>query len=479
MRSRTAMASALALVVGACGGGTGSSTTAASSTAATTTTTTTAETTTTMVPGFEVASEDGDLTVEVPFEAMATDPGITIRVLAPEEFPAELAGAADDPDARIYQLEPEGLVFAAPVEVTRRIDASRFEGLTADMVPLVALVTHNPDGTYEAYADQTVIRRGEDVFVSGTTTHFSPAIAINLGGYVEARLDDYHFGYATEKDTSLQIGYRFYGSDLAALSAPRGVEPVGYTRSDAVQFGVSDSMLDVRCTDIGQAMPRMGVRFTLDADAPEGTLGMGILPGLMPTLGSLDMMAKIVADLVCLDPITSLILSVAAFSFSIATDHPGGVSYIPDENFYGGLSGAKLAFPYSDRLAGAWAGLICDNDDNGAIGPNDTFYAPWNLERDGDTLGYVAPLYGYCQYFVYLIDGAQYSGKPEGQDWNVGTVVSLLRDKYTGTGRFESSIGILATSSGLFRYEVGPEETQTTGDDVEVWQMLFGTTLRF
>ena len=307
MRSRLAVVPALLLVVGACGSGTVSSTTV--TTAATTTV---VETTTTTVPGFEVTSEDGNLTVEVPFEAMAEDPGITIRLLAPDEYPPELAGAADDPEARIYNLEPEGLQFDAPVTVTRRIDASRFEGMTDTMVPLVAMITHNPDGSYEAYDDQTVIRRGDDVFVSGTTTHFSPAIAVNLGQYVDMTLDDFHLGYATEKDTSLQIGYRFYGSDLSALVAPTVVEPVGYTRSSALQFGAADSMLDVRCLDIDEIMPRLGVRLTLDAAASEGQLGLRVLPSLMPGLAQLAMMAKIVSDFHCLDPITSIIITLAA-----------------------------------------------------------------------------------------------------------------------------------------------------------------------
>jgi hypothetical protein len=466
MRSRFAVVPALLLVVGACGGGTGSSTTV--TTAATTTV---AETTTTTVPGFEVTSEDGDLTVEVPFEAMAEDPGITIRLLAPEEYPPELAAAADDPAARIYNLEPEGLQFAAPVTVTRRIDASRFEGMTDAMVPLVAMITRNPDGSYEAYADQRVVRHGDDVFASGTTTHFSPAIAVNLGGYVEGYLDDYHLGYATEKGTSLQIGYRYYGADLTVLQAPALVEPVGYSRSGVLEFGTVDSMLDLRCTDIGDAMPRLGVRLTLDASAPAGQLGLRILPSLMPALFQLEMMAKFVAEVLCFDPATSILLA-SAFRLSIQTDHPGGETYIPNEDFYGGLSGGKLSFSYSDRIARSWAGLIGDTDNNGAIGPNDTWFAPWGLERNGDSLEYVAPLYGYGNYFVYVIDAPQYSGPPQGQQWNVGEALSLLRANYTGAGRFEASIGVVGSSAGLFQYQVGPQEAETILEDATLHQFV-------
>jgi len=475
MRSRLAVLVALLLVVGACGGGSGSSTTAA--TGATTTTTVAATTTTN--PGFEVTSEDGDLIVEVPAEAMATDPGITIGVLAPEDFPPELAAAADDPNARIYDLGPEGLEFAAPVTVTRRIDAARFEGLTADMVPLVAMITHNTDGTYEAYDDLRVTRRGDDIFVSGTTTHFSPAIAVNLGQYVESYLDDPHLGYATEKGTGLQIGYRFYGSDLTALEPPAMLEPVGYTRSSDLEFGASGSMLDVRCLDIGDAMPRLGVRVTLEAGAPESQVRLRTLPTLIPALERIEIMAKNISEFYCLDPATSIILALTVFAVSIFTDHPGGDTYIPNEEFYGGFSGALLRFSYAERLEGAWAGLICDNDNDGQLDPTDTWYAPWSLERNGDALEYVAPLYGYGNYFVYVIDGMQYSAPPEGQDWSVGEAVSLFRDKYTGAGRFEASIGLVATDQGLLQYQVGPAEGETTVGDAYLEQALVRTMLQF
>jgi len=474
MRSRLAVLVALLLVVGACGGASGSSTTG--TTAATTTT---VATTTTTEPGFEVTSEDGDLTVEVPFEAMATDPGITIGVLAPEDYPPELAGAADDPDARIYDLGPEGLEFAAPVTVTRRIDAARFEGLTAEMVPLVAMVTVDADGTYQPYDDLRVTRRGDDVFVSGTTTHFSPAIAVNLGQYVESYLDDSHLGYATEKGTGLQIGYRYYASDLTALDAPAAAEPVGYTRSSALEFGASGSMLDVRCLDIGDAMPRLGVRLTLEADAPETQARLRVLPQLNPALERIEIMAKNISDFYCLDPETSIVIALTVFALSIFTDHPGGIVHIPNEEFYGGFSGAKLSFSYSDRLQGAWAGLICDNDNDGQLDPTDTWYAPWGLERNGDALEYVAPLYGYGNYFVYVIDGMQYSGMPEGREWSVGTAIPAFQDKYTGSGRFEASIGLVATDLGLFQYQVGPDEGETRVDNAYLEQAVVRTIFQF
>lgn len=476
VRVRVALAVVLTLMVGACGGGTGATTTGAPTTAATTTT---APTTTTTPPGFEVVSDDGDLTVEVPFAAMASDPGITIRLLAPEEYPPELAGVADDPEARIYNLEPEGLVFAAPVRVTRRIDAARFGEMTPTMVPIVALITRQPDGTYEAYGDQRVTRNGDDVFVSGTTTHFSPSIAVNLGQYAEMTLDDHHLGFKAEMGTSLQIGYKWYDSAFTPLEAPVTYEPVGFSRSAAFQFGTADAMLDVSCSKIGQAMPRMGVKVTLDSAAPEGQVGLRTLPAFMPSLAVFETTLKIAQEFYCLDPATSFLVALAVLSFTIATDHPGGQVYIPDEDFRGGLSGSKVAFPYLARLEGAWAGLIEDNNGNGLLDSSDSIYAPWSLERNGDFLEYVAPLYGYGSYFVYVADASQFSGPPAGQEWGLTEGMQAFLSCYTGVGRFETSIGVLGTKTGLFEYQVGPQETETTVEDGSVQQMVFRTTFQF
>lgn len=476
MRARVALVAAFLLMVGACGGGTAATTTVAPTTAATTTT---APTTTTTPPGFEVASEDGDLTVEVPFEAMAVDPGITITLLTGDQYPPELADAADDPDARIYDLGPEGTEFAAPVTVTRRIDASRFGELTPTMVPGVVLMTYDSaTGAYELYDDLRVTRDGDDIFVSGTTTHFSPVVAVNLGGFVEMRLDDYHLGYKTELGTSLQIGYKYYGSGMVPIDPPQMVEPVGYTRSAALSFGsittagsfqaAGDGLdgrgLEVMCDKTAQIRPRLGARITIDPASPETGFHSDLISTLIPTLGRFELMMKIVADFYCLDPISSFLVALAVTHVSLYTDHPGGEEYIAGGDFYGGLSGFKLRLPFIPALEGRWAGLICDNDRNGRVDPTDTFFAPWGLMRDGDDLSYVAPLYGYGDYFVYLADASQFSAAPAGEQWTVSAALSAFEGKYTGTGRFETSIGILGSGGNPFVYQVGPEETETTAD---------------
>ncbi|HEX5631239.1 MAG TPA: hypothetical protein VFY15_06245 [Acidimicrobiia bacterium] len=488
MRGRIALVLSLLLVVGACGGGG-----AATTTVAATTTTAAATTTTTEPAGFEVVSEDGDVTVEVPFDAMASDPGITITLLTGDQYPPELAAAADDPEARIYDLGPEGTEFAAPVTVTRRIDAARFGAISPTMVPAVVLMSYDAaTSTYELYDDLRVTRDGDDIFVSGTTTHFSPSVAVNLGGFVEMQLDDYHLGYKTELGTSLQIGYKYYGSGMVPIDPPLMVEPIGFSRSAAFTFGdittagsfqaAGDGVdlrgLDVMCDKIAMARPRLGAKVTIDPAAPESGFHSNLISVLIPTLAQIELTMKIVADVYCLDPVTAFMISLAVMQVSLFTDHPGGEEYIPAENYYGGLSGFKLMTPFVPGLAGAWAGLICDNDRNGRVDPTDTFFRPWELMRDGDDLTYVSPLYGYGDYFVYFADASQFSAAPEGEEWAVSAALSAFGDKYTGTGRFETSIGILGSGGNPFVYQVGPEESEATAE-VEVQPFITRLNYQF
>ena len=474
MRVRLALGVSFLLLVASCGGGTGATTTVTTAG----TTTTAAATTTTTVPGFEVVSEDGDLTVEVPFEAMASDPGITITLLTGDQYPPELAGAADDPDARIYDLGPAGLEFAAPVTVTRRIDAARFEGMGPSMAPAVVLMTYDAaTATYSLYDDLRVTRNGDDVFVSGTTTHFSPAIAVHIGGYVEANLDDYHLGYATEVGSSLTVGYRYYDSDIQPIDGPSMVTPIGFSRSVALRFGTAPTAdmfnaysppvggmgLQINCDKAGEFMPRLGVTVSLSLDEPE-ELDLDDIAELIPLQERFEIAMKVAQEVLCLDPATSFLLAFAATQFSFYTDHPGGEEFILNENYYGGASGLKVDFAYDMRLEGAWLGLICDNDADGEVDINDTFFAPWALTREGDNLSYVAPLYNYGRYFVYVADASQFSAAPEGDQWTVGAALSAFKSNYTGTGRFESSIGVLGTGDLPFAYEVGPEEGQSSAE---------------
>jgi hypothetical protein len=271
------------------------------------------------------------------------------------------------------------------------------------------------------------------------------------------------------------------------------VEPYGYTRSVALEFGMGtagdgfgfggldpeSSTLDVMCDKTGAFRPRLGVRVGIDPDGPETGFRSNLISALIPSLERLELTMKIVADFYCLDPITSFLIALAVTRASFATDHPGGEEYITGGDYYGGNSGFKLTLPYVSRLEGAWAGLIGDNDRNGRVDATDTFFAPWTMMRDGENLTYVAPLYDYGDYFVYLADATQFAEAPNGQaSWSVGAALQAFESKYTGTGRFETSIGILGVAGNPFVYQVGPQESQIE-TEVELRQVVTRVTFQF
>lgn len=472
MRSRFAACVALLLVVGACGGGNTSSTTVTAAT-----TTTVAATTTTAAPGFEVTSEDGNLSVFVPVAAAATDPGITIRQLDGAEYPPELAGAADDPNVRIYNLEPEGLVFDAPVTVTRRIDTERFEDLAPNEVPVMLLVTRDAEGRYELYSDLTVLRDGADIFVSGTTTHFSPVVAIResptatvtldreqIENVASARSLDGVLTLLTEAPGTIPVTATLRGRDGSSLTGMGSFVLVGGVPAMPTATG-----LDIECAAVEtiEVLP-ITYEAVFGSSPAAGAAGLTAVTDLITRVDPTKIRLGLAARVSCLDPATSL-LGLPVRGFKLATDHPGGMVWIPGQDFRGGASGAFIQMGDVSRLEGVWGGLICDNDRNGRVDATDTMFPPYPIDEVGEMYSYVAPLFDYGSYFVYLVDAPQYSAMPSATSWNVSAGLTEFKKTYTGMGRFEASIGYVGVGGVPSGYEVGPSEEEQNVGDVSVY----------
>jgi len=128
------------------------------------------------IEAVELFSEDGELGVG--YTSDGTD--VSIQLLESSEWPTELAGANAD-NVKIFELEPDGAVFDEPVAVTRRVEIAAFDSLDLGPfdVPLVTMLTQNDAGEYEVLDDLSIVRIGPDLYVSGTTTHFSPIILSN------------------------------------------------------------------------------------------------------------------------------------------------------------------------------------------------------------------------------------------------------------------------------------------------------------
>jgi len=426
--------------------------------------------------GFQVFSEDGDLEVRVPVTAMAEDLGISIRLLSPDEYPPELAGAAENPGTRIYNLEPEGLTFDAPVRVIRRIPAANFGDLAATEIPVVYLVTQNPAGEFELFDSLEVMRDGDDLFVGGETTHFSPVISIS--GQVNAEIvpDAEHSVFATEVGTNEFFGIEFKGSDGTLLNKPSILLPVMRVRESFMAFDSNAgrgnaSQESVQCTGIGEAKPRLGFVTTLSADPEPNQAGLVGVQSLIPGLMSAGMQLKIAQPFKCLDPKTSIIGT--SIQFTIQTDHPGGVASVPNGDFRGGLSAGWGVL--NARWADGYQGLITDSNGNGKVDIDDNMYEPQMVDSGG---GVVLPLYSFGDYFLYTVDAASYSPLPSWgpSPYSVHDGLVWLNDLYEGDGRFETSVGVLGVDGAPFQYTVDSSEQPETVDG-EV--LLFRFSFRF
>lgn len=467
MRSHRAIV-ALILVGTACGGGTAeTSTTAPGSTGVTTTL---GSTSTTGADGFMVTSEDGDVTIEVPFEAMAEDPGIVIRVLDPLEYPVELAGAAANPGAVIYSMEPDGLVFDAPVQVTRRVPVANFPDLPEGAIPIVTLVTSTADGSgFEYLGDLEVLLDGDDLFVSGETTHFSPLVSVSEATSVRVVLPDTHFGFKTELGILIRLTPEFYGANGAMVASPSQVTGAGFTRSDdALSFVEADHAIDIDCSALGEFGARFGFDLVFrigDDSADQAKLNSS--PNLVSGFDEVEVLVKQAAPIFCLDPATSL--SGLKFPLMLWVDHPGGAVYIANEDYGGGYTGGLVDFGDLSRLAGAWAGVIQDSNRNGMVDYSDRMYPVYPVVQMQEHFQYVAPFYSMNPYFIYVVDGNQFDWTP-GEGYDAAPVsehLPLLEALYTGEGRFEAAIAVVAVGGNPFVWDVGPgEDVQTEPDAV-------------
>ena len=240
---RRGIAALLGLALAACGGGTTAPTTP--TTAATTTT----MPATTTFAGFEVTSDDGDVTVRVPFEALAEDPGIAITRLSVADYPAAFAGVLGADDA-VYSLTPDGLVFDAPVTVTARLHG--FEALTDTEIPLVTMVSANDAGT-ELLSDLAVTRIGDEVFASGTTTHFSAFGIANEQVVLEVKFVEATTDFATEIGVDLTLTPQFHNTPGVQLQPPAALQPQG-SAGQATFVPANGSDLVMQCTRAKRAL---------------------------------------------------------------------------------------------------------------------------------------------------------------------------------------------------------------------------------
>jgi hypothetical protein len=450
---RRGIAALLGLALAACGGGTTASTTP--TTAATTST----MAATTTIAGFEVTSDDGDVTVRVPVEALAEDPGIAITRLSVADYPAAFAGVLGADDA-VYSLTPDGQVFDAPVTVTARLHG--FEALTDTEIPLVTMVSANDAGT-ELLSDLAVTRIGDEVFASGTTTHFSAFGIANEQVVLEVKFVEATTDFATEIGVDLTLTPQFHNTPGVQLQPPAALQPQG-SAGQATFVPANGSDLVMQCTRAERALADVEWNATLAAPVGLNAVGLTFTPQIVDLPeGGVGVRMGIKANVNCIDPAT--VLTGRPVRFQVKIDHPGGTVIVPGEAFNGGLSGAAGTIGGS-ALDAVWVGLITDVDGNGQIDPTDTMFPPYPTTASGGEQGFVLPLYGFAKYFVYVVSPAAF-GDLTTVSHDPATVLAgtlVLGGLFRGPGRVESSVGVVGSGGAPTTIVVRAGETTQSSD---------------
>jgi len=477
LKVRITIVTAFLLVLGACGDSTDTVGTSASTVPATapsdsttitqaaTTSTTTTEaitTSTTEPPDTTVTSEDGNVALRIPFDAIADTSNITIRVLPAEEYPPALAGAAQNPGVVLYGLEPAGTTFSEPVRITRRIPVANFANVPINGVPLITfLVTSDNGESFEQLSGAQVIREGDEFLVRAEISHFSTLVSIYELQYAVIDTHQLGTGLATEIGTPLIADVSFFADDGTALVTPPLVTPSGWTRADDVTFSVGSGSpsLGVSCGSLGEF--KVGLRYDLTlpagneatADAP----GLHASPVLTGSEAPIEFRFKVAGPLNCLSPDTAI--TGRSAEGSVGTDHPGGQVFVPNEAFKGGRSALYGRITVSPRITfgDPLFGLIADSNGNGVVDPTDTLQPATPAIPESDGFGFVAPLYGYGDYFLYILDGSNFEGAIT-DSMTVRDGLLDLQSTFSGPGRFETSVGLFGMQGIPYLHHVGSSE---------------------
>ncbi len=123
--------------------------------------------------GGSLTSSDGSLTLAVPPGALESDTVISISVVPLEDLPAELRSR--DLSGPAYRLDPDGLTFLKPVEVSLQLDESDLDINGEGAVRVDTLVSQRDGGEPEELdgLELRVSRNDDEALLNGQLSHFS------------------------------------------------------------------------------------------------------------------------------------------------------------------------------------------------------------------------------------------------------------------------------------------------------------------
>jgi hypothetical protein len=443
-----------------------STTTAPGSTTAVTTSTVAETTTTTGPTGFEVVSEDGQVTLDVPFEALPEDPGISITVLPPEEYPLELAGAAQNPGTVLYRLSPDPLEFDQPVTVTRSIPASNFEGLPPNGIPLIRVLVYTPGGGYEPLNGATIVREGDEIRVSGDLTHFSVLLGVYERQYAEAIFSP-NLGAEVQMGQSYQVQLSYGDQDGNPLQGPGGEVASGYTDSEHVVFDPSDPVLHFLCNEEGPA--RVAARFDVALpsgdEVEEGAFGIRttpILAGDNPVFPATRF--EIATSIDCVTEVEQPSSDALTGTIQAATDHPGGTDHgAAAFDFAGGASAIVLKVDVAGGIENLRIAHVHDTNQNGLIDAGDRMFSPRGPEIVNGDECFILPVNAFGEYIFLMLVADEFDDVGSGPaSIPIETAFEVLQGAYRGSGSFQEAVRVPMLGDIPFLGRVFQEESTVT-----------------
>jgi hypothetical protein len=223
-----------------------------------------------------VVSDDGKLTLVIPPGAVDDGTEITATAVPLEQLPVELrqlrgAGAG-------YRLEPDGLEFSQPVEVSLQLDAAALEAEPAGQTSAYALVSFSEGSGRQVLEGQsTTARLGESsLTVGGSLSHLS--YVGRTRGSLSVRLDappsqpkvgaEFSAGAeATNSDASGSVRLRGLDGELEVLGAlALEGEPPSFAPPADTPLAFGEGVdVSVAFTCQGAGFASYGVQFSADS----------------------------------------------------------------------------------------------------------------------------------------------------------------------------------------------------------------------
>ncbi|MDX1449200.1 MAG: hypothetical protein R3246_09075, partial [Acidimicrobiia bacterium] len=381
---------------------------------------------------FSVTSDDGNVVLEVPGGAVDPDTQLAVTVLAPEEYPEELAGARQNPGTVIYRVEPTDAVFLEPVRFTRRLPASNFEGLPADAIPFIVLVGHDADG-YEQLDSGEILRDGDDIFVSGWMSRPQTVISV----FEQAFLQPAGLGTSTTIGSTSEFGIQ--ASTVSGEALDPGPDLVATASSDAglITTTAIGPLLRLQCDIAGTDRLQTSWSTIVPTPPGDGLLGVRYASTLLPEVKP-GFLFSLFVDHECVEA-----PEVYTAGIEFVVDHPGGVVNVQGEDFAGGASAVLIRLDISPSPGEVRVGLFLDADQDGGISRGDVMSSPQPVRITNGSDLYVVPIFDFGYYIPYFVFLDQFGELPDDPGFApVSDALRFLRDQHTGSGAFEEAVRI-------------------------------------